>query len=75
MAGPRDLSVSAQGGRPPAPNVLLHAHPSQMYLSKEQNLFLQIPKCIGRAKIQSVFVKGAKYICPICKMFGPIRVG
>ena len=58
MGRPRDLSVWAQGGR--APNVLLRAHPSQMflykvqmYLSKFQNVF---------SKVQNVFVKAAKCI-------------
>ena len=88
MGRPRDLSVWAQGGR--APNVLLRAHPSQMYLykvqmylSKFQNVFVQIAKCICLScniylsKFQNVWASGPnvllhahppKCTCPKCQI-------
>ena len=64
MGRPRDLSVWAQGGR--APNVLLRAHPSQMYLSKFLNVFVQIAKCICQSckiylsTFQNVWAQGGR---------------
>ena len=52
MGRPRDLSVWAQGGR--APNVLLRAHPSQMYLNKVQMYLSKFQNVFS--KLQNVFV-------------------